>query len=155
MRALGRIERMIAGAVGEPGRRTFYLEMLTDAGPEWFLLEKQQVAALAERAVELAEDLGAPPQEPGPELETAGEPTFRVGQIALGREAGDVVVVLSPAEGEQEPVAATVSPEALDAMARRALLVVAAGRPPCRFCGNPEDPAGHACPASNGDLRHS
>jgi len=155
MRSLGRIERMIAGAVGEPGRRTFYLELLGDAGPESFLLEKQQVAALAERAVELVEDLGTPPQEPGPELAEVGEPTFRVGQIALGRDAGDVVVVLSPVEGEGEPVAATLVPEALDAMARRALLVVAAGRPDCQFCGNPRDPAGHTCPASNGDLRHS
>jgi uncharacterized repeat protein (TIGR03847 family) len=157
MRDLGRIEEILAGAIGEPGHRTFYIELRSDAGPEWFLIEKQQAAALAERALELAADMGISPQEPGPALESPGEPAFRVGQIALGRDGNDAVIALSPTEdaGEDaEPVAATVAPEALDAMARRTLLVVAAGRPPCEFCGNPKDPKGHTCPASNGDLRH-
>jgi uncharacterized repeat protein (TIGR03847 family) len=154
MRALGRVDRIVAGAVGEPGRRTFYIEVAGDAGTEWFLVEKQQVAALADRVIELVTDLEVAPQDPGPDLTGAGEPTFRVGQIALGRDGDDLVLVLSPTEGVDDPVSATVTPEAADAMARRALLVVAAGRPPCGFCGNPKDPEGHTCPAANGDLRH-
>lgn len=34
--------------------------------------------------------------------------------------------------------------------ARRAGRVVAAGRPPCPFCGQPLDPTGHLCPRRNG-----
>jgi uncharacterized repeat protein (TIGR03847 family) len=39
------------------------------------------------------------------------------------------------------------------AFAKRALAVVAAGRPPCPFCGLPLDPAGHICPRQNGYRR--
>ena len=30
---------------------------------------------------------------------------------------------------------------------------VAAGRPPCPFCGDPLDPSGHVCPRANGYRR--
>jgi uncharacterized repeat protein (TIGR03847 family) len=39
------------------------------------------------------------------------------------------------------------------AFAKRALSVVAAGRPPCQFCGGPLDPEGHLCPRANGFRR--
>jgi uncharacterized repeat protein (TIGR03847 family) len=151
MRSLGRVARFVAGAQGPPGRRTFYLE----ADGEWFLLEKQQVAALAARSLELARQLGVPEGEPGPALGEPGEPAFRVAEIGIGLEEETAVIVLSPEESsDAEPVAFTVDGGQLEAMARRALAVVAAGRPACRFCGFPLDPEGHACPASNGDLRH-
>ena len=35
------------------------------------------------------------------------------------------------------------------AFATSAAELVAAGRPPCRFCGGPLDPDGHACPRMN------
>jgi uncharacterized repeat protein (TIGR03847 family) len=35
------------------------------------------------------------------------------------------------------------------AFAARAAELVAAGRPPCRFCGHPMDPDGHPCPRMN------
>ena len=37
--------------------------------------------------------------------------------------------------------------------ARRAVRVVAAGRPPCPFCGEPLDRTGHLCPRRNGSER--
>jgi uncharacterized repeat protein (TIGR03847 family) len=37
--------------------------------------------------------------------------------------------------------------------AHRAAAVVAQGRPPCPFCGNPLDPQGHICPRANGYRR--
>lgn len=158
MRSLGRAGHFVAGAVGEPGRRTFLLEVGAEGPEEWFLLEKQQVAALAERALRLLRDRGVPPGEPGPELSEPEEPAFRVGEIGLGSDGEDFVVILSPAGDPDDPdlpdpVAFHVASELLDAMARRAAEVVGAGRPLCRFCGLPLDPGGHACPAGNGDLR--
>ncbi len=47
----------------------------------------------------------------------------------------------------------SLSGAAARAFAKRALAVVAAGRPPCPFCGNPLDPDGHICPRSNGYRR--
>ncbi|MBA2768826.1 MAG: DUF3090 family protein, partial [Sporichthyaceae bacterium] len=39
------------------------------------------------------------------------------------------------------------------AFVARALAVVAAGRPPCPFCGGPLDVGGHVCPRANGYRR--
>ena len=154
MRNFGEIDHLVAGAVGEPGHRTFLIEVGADGALEWFLLEKQQVAALAQRSLELLRDRGLHPEVPGPDLSDPGEPTFRVGEIAVGEDGDNLVIVLSPSGDEPaDPVAVTVSPDLLGAMALRAAEVVGAGRPACRFCGLPVDAEGHACPASNGDLR--
>lgn len=152
MRSLGRVEHFGAGAAGPPGKRTFYLEADGPDGREWFLVEKEQVAALAAHALELLGEAAAPDPEPAPPTTPPGEPTFRVGEIGLGAEGGEVLVLLSPTE-EGEPVAFSVAAVTFAAAARRALAVVAAGRPPCRLCGLPLDPQGHACPGGNGDLR--
>ncbi len=154
MRTVGPTDHLVAGAVGEPGRRTFLIEIGVAGELEWFLVEKQQVVALAQRSLELLEEMGRVPTHPGPELGVPGEPTFRVTDIAIGIDGEDAMIVLSPdPETGTPPVAVTVSAERLGAMALRALEVVAAGRPECRFCGLPLDPDGHACPAANGDRR--
>jgi uncharacterized repeat protein (TIGR03847 family) len=150
MRSLGKVTHLAAGAVGPPGQRTFYLEVDGPDGREWYQLEKEQVAALAAHGLDL---VGAKPSgEPGPPLSPPGEPVFRVAEIGLGTDADGVLVLLSPAR-EGEPVAFSTPAETFAAMARRALEVVAAGRPRCRLCGLPMDPEGHACPGGNGDLR--
>ncbi|MEV4461951.1 DUF3090 family protein, partial [Microbispora sp. NPDC049633] len=43
-----------------------------------------------------------------------------------------------------------ISAAAARAFSRRALEVVAAGRPPCPLCGRPLDPEGHICVRLNG-----
>jgi uncharacterized repeat protein (TIGR03847 family) len=50
-------ERFVAGTVGEPGARTFFLQARTGARMVSVALEKQQVAALAERVDGLLDDL--------------------------------------------------------------------------------------------------
>ena len=47
----------------------------------------------------------------------------------------------------------TLTPAQARAFARRSNALVAAGRPPCPFCGNPLDPTGHICPRANGYKR--
>jgi len=156
MRSLGRVEHLAAGAFGAPGKRTFFLEVGSAHEREWFILEKEQVAALAAHGLELlGEASGTVPEPlsgPLPLRAPAGEPTFRVGEIGLGAEAGELLVLLSPDE-DGEPVAFSVDAPLFATMARRALAVAAAGRPKCRLCGLPLDPDGHACPGGNGD-RH-
>jgi len=157
VRSLGRADRFVAGAIGEPGHRTFLLEVAGAFPVEWFVLGKQQVAALAERTLRLLRSRWVPPGPAGPGLVDPGEPTFRVGEIGIGTDDDDFVIVLSPVEDGDEngPVAFTVTAGLMDAMARRAVEVVGAGRPACRFCGLPEHADGHACPAANGDLQDS
>ena len=79
---------------------------------------------------------------------------FRVGglQLLVDDEADHATIVLHSTE-DDEPVAFEVTLAQLDAFAREAAVVVAAGRPACPQCGLAMDPAGHNCPKTNGDLR--
>src|SRR2546421_10994606 len=57
-------DRFVAGTVGQPGNRTFYLQAVHDARVVSVVLEKQQVAVLAERIdallVEVNRRVGTP-----------------------------------------------------------------------------------------------
>ena len=99
-------DRFVAGTVGQPGNRTFYLQAVHDARVVSVVLEKQQVAVLAERIdallVEVNRRFGTPvPPETG-EVEdlspliTPVDAEFRVGTMGLGwdSEAQTVVVEL-------------------------------------------------------------
>jgi uncharacterized repeat protein (TIGR03847 family) len=50
-------ERFVAGTVGSPGARTFFLQARTGARVTSVALEKQQVSVLAERIDELLDEL--------------------------------------------------------------------------------------------------
>jgi uncharacterized repeat protein (TIGR03847 family) len=63
----------------------------------------------------------------------------------------DAALSLTPAEGSMLRVA--ISGVQARVFAHRAAAVVAQGRPPCPFCGNPLDPQGHICPRANGYRR--
>jgi uncharacterized repeat protein (TIGR03847 family) len=169
-------ERFVAGTVGLPGERTFFLQATGQGRTVSVALEKVQVRLLAERLEDLLETVerGGGPSDPAIEdndpLDTPVEEEFRVGNMGLAWD-GDaelyvVEAMAQPADDEEsevEPLAD--SPEGPDAlrvrmsagMARgfvvRALRVVAAGRPPCPLCGLPLDASGHVCPRQNGHRR--
>ncbi|RBM23879.1 DUF3090 domain-containing protein [Streptomyces sp. PT12] len=89
-------ERFVAGTVGLPGRRTFFLQATAAGRTTSVALEKAQVEALAERIDELLDEVVrrsggnttvpavAPAElsDTGP-LETPVEEEFRVGTMAL------------------------------------------------------------------------
>ena len=90
-------DRFVAGAVGEPGDRAFYLQARKGDALVSVALEKVQVAALAERLEDLLEAIEAP--EPGtatdePGLEQPVVELFRVGAMALAWDAGSEAVVI-------------------------------------------------------------
>lgn len=170
-------ERFVAGTVGQPGDRTFYLQASGGGRTVSVALEKVQVSVLAERLEELLEEVrrrgaGDVPVvaplalEDSAPLDAPVEEEFRVGAMGLAWDGdAEVVVVeaLAPAEGEVEPLSdADEGPDALRVripadMARafvvRAQRVVAAGRPPCPLCALPLEPEGHICPRQNGHRR--
>jgi len=170
-------ERFVAGTVGEPGERTFYLQASDGARIVSVALEKGQVAALAERLDELLDEVrrrkpeADVPATAPPELEDVAplgapiEEEFRVGALALAWEDDTSEVIVEAQSLEDEPGAEAteesaeftgdllrvrLQPGHARAFAKRALRVVAAGRPPCPLCGNPLDPSGHICPRQNG-----
>jgi uncharacterized repeat protein (TIGR03847 family) len=158
MRDLGSVDLFVAGAVGEPGDRTFLLQFVQGADRSSYLLEKGQVEALAEQSQELLSKVGL--DGAGAELERSepwfpDELRFRVGamQLAYLEATGVFTLTLIPTDDEEDAVAYSLTPAQLDAAARDGLAAVTAGRPRCPRCGLAMDRLGHSCPATNGDLR--
>lgn len=156
-----------ADYVGEPGKRTFFLQARGESSAS-FLVEKQQVGVLAERMRDVLlmidqEDTiknAMPGRDPGLDLAEPVEPEWRIGNMGLAydEDSERVIVLLEEAtsegDDEAEPDATAVRVMLRRDQARsfilHALAVVGEGRPTCQLCGLPMDPAGHQCPASNG-----
>ncbi|MGH2428964.1 MAG: DUF3090 domain-containing protein [Candidatus Limnocylindria bacterium] len=163
-------DRFVAGTVGEPGDRTFYLQARKGDALVSVVLEKVQVEALAQRLEDLLEAVEAPAESAAEDSSGLDEPIielFRVGAMALAWDPASETVVIeaqTPTEDgdyAELPDDETEGPDLLrvrippaDArhFVRRAEAVLAAGRPPCPFCGQPLEPQGHFCPRSNGHL---
>ncbi|MDP9496365.1 MAG: DUF3090 domain-containing protein [Actinomycetota bacterium] len=172
-------ERFVAGTVGQPGDRTFYLQASGGGRTVSVALEKVQVQVLAERLEELLDTArrgGAQVPVVAPQeledtapLDSPVDEEFRVGAMGLawdGERERVVIEALAQADAGDEDVEplsdAAEGPDALRvhlpagpvrAFVRRAQRVVAAGRPPCPLCSLPLDPEGHVCPRQNGHRR--
>ena len=117
-------ERFVTGTVGLPGHRTFFLQARDGARLVSVALEKQQVAALAERIDELLDEvmsstdndavvpalapIGLDDSDP---LEQPIEEEFRAGTMTLSWDPSDARVVIEVFPFTE---AAVVSPEQVD-----------------------------------------
>ena len=180
-------ERFVAGTVGQPGQRTFFLQARAGTRVTSVALEKQQVSVLATRIDELLDEVmsasegagtGTVPAvapldlEDNDPLEQPIDEEFRAGTMTLSWDPADQRIVLEVFPYNEEAVVSPDQPEEeieepepeemllvrlpagpARAFAKRAQAVVAAGRQPCQFCGNPIDPQGHLCPRANGFKR--
>lgn len=172
-------ERFVAGTVGEPGERTFFLQARDGRRVVSVVMEKVQVAVLADRLGQLIAEIerrGVPEAaitaEATPEDSAAlDEPlneAFRAGSLTLGWDGGAERVLvearaqnedgeaIDPDEDDDEDedgpdlLRVRISLAAARSFVTRATRVVASGRPPCPLCGLPLDPGGHICPRRNG-----
>lgn len=170
-------DRFVAGTVGQPGERTFFLQAAGGGRITSVVVEKGQVSVLAQRVEELLEEvrnrfgeLAEADVEPDDDpLQQPIEEDFRVGTMALAWDPEEERVIIEAQEAteseddseepefftEEGPTARDVlrvhlTTAAARAFADRALRVVAAGRPNCPLCGQPLDPGGHICPRQNG-----
>jgi uncharacterized repeat protein (TIGR03847 family) len=170
-------ERFVAGTVGVPGERTFFLQARGGGRLVSVVLEKVQMSLLAEKLEELLAEahrrfgvdlpetvIATDDNEP---LDLPLDEEFRVGTLGLAWDGEtDTVVIEAIAVGEYEAEEPTeeelaeldrlrvrLTPAATKAFIARAKRVVGAGRPPCPLCGQPLDPAGHLCPRHNGYRR--
>lgn len=108
LRDLGDVERITTGAVGEPGRRTFYLQMLASDGLYSLVVEKEQVQLLSTSVLEILADVAA--ETGGAYDETAMalvepvEPRWRVGRISIrfDEEADRIVLEVDEFRREAE-----------------------------------------------------
>jgi uncharacterized repeat protein (TIGR03847 family) len=168
---LGAVDRITADAIGEPGMRTFYLQARAGEQLVTVIVEKEQVELLARSVLELA--TGEPlddvaDDESSLPLEEPVDPRWRAGRLSIGFDDEEDRFLLEideyvpevDDEDEDDPRSLLVQePESISlwasrdqmlALARHGTEVAARGRPRCQFCGNPIDPEGHVCPATNG-----
>lgn len=111
-------ERFVAGTVGEPGDRAFYLQARTGSRVTSVLLEKVQVSLLAEKLEELLDEvlratggsapIPAVPPAGSEDLEPLDQPIleeFRVAKLTLAWDADSQSVVIEAeapgADGEE------------------------------------------------------
>jgi uncharacterized repeat protein (TIGR03847 family) len=164
------VDRLTAGAIGEPGKRVFYLQARQEDRVVTIVLEKQQVELLAASLVEIlaraGRETGEGPSEEEMDLEEPVVPEWRAGRISIGYDEDRDMILLEaeevggteeeeeeeiePPPGELGRIRLWASREQALALARHGAAVAAAGRPRCQLCGNPIDPEGHICPALNG-----
>lgn len=170
-------DRFVAGTVGEPGDRTFFLQARQDNRMTSVTCEKRQVSVLAESLERILEAVATglsgatsdiPPRQErardtGP-LDAPIEEEFRIGTVTIAWDPDAERITI-----EMFAIADTADPDTLDqvpdvfvvqitpAEARefvaRAEALVAAGRPACPFCAQPIEPDGHICPRANGYRR--
>jgi uncharacterized repeat protein (TIGR03847 family) len=116
------------------------------------------------------------PEEPAADeidsapLEEPIDEIFRVGTMAIVWDGEDETILVEAREmteqdeeleatgegdeddDESDVVRVRLRPAQALAFSQRALEVVAAGRPPCPFCGQPLNPEGHICARRNGFM---
>lgn len=171
---LNPVQHIIADAIGEPGKRTFFIQARAEAELVTLVLEKQEVANLAISVLQLLEEL----EEKYPDLppvntkkrtlyaESPVEPAFRVGQLMVGYDEDDDKVwliakalvvnesgsIVDPEDDEVPAVRFVATRDQMRALSDHALEVIAKGRPTCPLCGRPIDREGHFCPRSDGQA---
>ncbi len=169
---LNPVQHIIADAVGEPGKRTFFIQARAGSQLVSIVLEKQEVANLAISVLQLLEELdekhpGLPPIHVKKKplfAENPMEPFFRVGQLLVGYDEDDDMVwviakalvvdeagtVVDPESDDVPAVRFVATREQMHQLSDHALEVIAKGRPTCPLCGRPIDREGHFCPRSDG-----
>ena len=172
------VERFVAGSVGIPGERTFFLQARTGSRLVSVSLEKAQVAAIADRVLQILREIRL--SEPlavfervaydDQPLESPIDEEFRVGVIGLAYVSDrrlieiDLQAIVDSDNADEELLEIDTNSDQdilrilmplgyAESFAKRANTVVAAGRAPCPFCGGPIDPNGHLCPRANGYRR--
>ena len=171
--------RFTVGTVGQPGERTFFIQVEDGSRLISVALEKSQVQALAERLLFMLKEikqvvptfkLKVLPRDDNP-LSSPIEEEFRVGVIGIAYDQSseliqiDLQAVADEGNDESEFVdvddlssdrdilRVSITPHEASRFAKRAMTVIGAGRLPCPFCGGPIDSRGHLCPRANGYRR--
>jgi uncharacterized repeat protein (TIGR03847 family) len=165
------VEAFVSGAIGQPGSRTFFVQVAGDGALISMKCEKQHVSTLCQALGSMLTDL--PPVDPAVVPRLAGLRTpvlaeWVLGPMGVGYEAEtDRIVILfreiqvfdSEAEAEEEmnepltpwnaTVKFTITRGQAVAFVEHGMELVKAGRPSCVVCGSPIDPDGFRCVCFN------
>jgi uncharacterized repeat protein (TIGR03847 family) len=173
------VEVFTTGAVGQPGARTFYLQVRDGDRVASVRCEKQQAAAIAQYLRRALAHLpiveGTVVRRPMSLVEPVDE-EFTLGSVGLEfvKTLDQFTLVLRDIESsmadqsdddedDSDDVDDDIDPSAVDGTGIRLTIsraqalafcdhtdrVVAAGRPDCEYCGRPVDPERHFCVRMN------
>ncbi|HEY5671356.1 MAG TPA: DUF3090 domain-containing protein [Anaerolineales bacterium] len=162
------VSHITTDAIGPPGKRIFYIQGWQEERTVTLIVEKIQIQSLAVGLEQFLAEI----YERFPNLTKASseyveenmhihpplDPLFRTGELGLGYDAENDLVVLIARElltEDQDPEEASVvrywcSRDQIRALCHWGMEVASRGRPLCPQCGQPMDPEGHFCPKKNG-----
>lgn len=165
---LNPVSHITTDAIGQPGKRVFYIQGWQGDRQVTLIVEKLQIQTLAmglERFLgEISEkfpdlpDASADYDEAVMHIMPPVDPLFRVGEMGLGYDtASDHIVLVAKqiVAEDQDPDEAGIvrywcTRSQIRAMCRWGMEIAARGRPICPQCGEPIEPEGHFCPKKNG-----
>lgn len=141
------VTHITAGAIGEPGRRTFFIQAEKGGDIVTLLCEKEQVQALADAVDEMVENLeeefgvtrykDVTVDEDAMAIKEPTDPLFRVGTMGLGYDANRDRILLVAQEAldeeeERDPMEVRffASRSQMQTLSAYARAVVGKGRPP-------------------------
>jgi uncharacterized repeat protein (TIGR03847 family) len=168
------VTHITTDAIGQPGKRVFYIQGWQSQRTVTLIVEKLQIQSLAVGVEQFMAEI----QQQFPDLPDSSadyveekmrirppvDPLFRIGELGLGYDSDRDLVVLvarelmaeDPGEEQEEDqdkgrvVRFWCSRSQLRAMCHWGMEVASRGRPLCPQCGEPMDPEGHFCPKKNG-----
>ncbi len=175
---LNPVSHITTDAIGQPGKRVFYIQGRKEDEVVTLIVEKVQIQTLAlgveDFLSELSQRFPDLPEAPvefdrgAMSILPPVDPLFRIGELALAYDSDNDLAILIAREinaadepeqetGESGDAGADLSVvrfwctrTQLRAMCRWGLEVAAQGRPICPYCGQPMEPTGHLCPKRNG-----
>ncbi|HJW90596.1 MAG TPA: DUF3090 domain-containing protein [Anaerolineales bacterium] len=162
------VTHIMTDAIGLPGKRVFYLQGWQGDKTVTLIVEKIQIQSLAVGLEQFLTEI----QEKFPQLPDASadfieekmhihppfDPIFRVGELGLGYDSENDLLVLVAKEmvpeGQNTEEGGVVrfwcTRSQLRALTHWGLEVASRGRLLCPQCGEPMNPEGHFCPKKNG-----
>jgi len=162
------VTHLTTDAIGQPGKRVFYIQGWQGERTVTLIVEKIQIQSLAVGLEQFLAEIN----EKYPDLPEASadfveeqmrihppvDPLFRVGELGLGYDTeNDLVVLITrelvPESDEAEDASVVrfwCKRAQIRAMCHWGMEVASRGRPTCPQCGQPMDPEGHFCPKKNG-----
>jgi uncharacterized repeat protein (TIGR03847 family) len=153
------------GWTGQPGERTFFVQAADETQQVTLLMEKGQVAGLADLLTQLLARLDDGPATDWDRAAMALlepiDPRWRVGGLSVGLdpERGRFVIEFEELVGPEAPedpleLRIWADQDQARRLAAHAAEQVDQGRPTCQLCGRPTAADGdHICPSTNGHGR--
>ena len=162
------VTHIVVDAIGPPGKRVFYIQGWQDDRTVTLIVEKFQIQSLAIGLEQFLIEI----EENNPDLSPASadyteenmhilppvDPLFRVGELGLGYDADNDLLILVAREQTRDEedledsrvVRFWCTRSQLRAMSSWGIEIASRGRPLCPQCREPMDPEGHFCPKKNG-----